>query len=376
MTILTENNAFQNIGKCFNAECESKIQVYDFLQFCIEFIFYDKTHIVGTVPPNVIHDTSEVIDKIKNKYHIDIFDFHYIKDDSEEAKTLIDSIADQVLFNIDDFFYTSKHFPDKEMMLNFPVLGDKSKELIEAATIAIKNNKKYYTDEYFKLSSFKRDSCYFKILNANKCEIIDKIFEFDSRNGWNNIMTLSLLTKIRFLTNRTMAKINHKIFMPSVKRGKNDFLYGLVTNDLKSNVYENPIGFIKMPSVKKYIIEKGKGNPYNIMETAVELREKLNPIREYIDKNKINLFEDKNTLENIEKTLFEKINKKYKKANKKVAGNIITIDYEQVNKNDPDLLLKYNKLEKCVQAFTEITTNNESDISEYEKDLIKNCMKG
>jgi hypothetical protein len=54
MVILTENNAFQNIGKCLHKECTSETQIDDFLQFCIEFIFYDRTHIVGTVPPSII----------------------------------------------------------------------------------------------------------------------------------------------------------------------------------------------------------------------------------------------------------------------------------------------------------------------------------
>jgi len=372
MIILTENNAFQNISKCLNAKCDSEIQVYDFLQFCIEFIFYDKTKITGTVPLNVIDNTTNLINLLESKYSIDFIDIESIEEDSENGKYLINSIAKQVFTNIDEFFNKSKSLSEKDLWINFPELSEESKKLIINATNAVKeNNKNIYLKKYYELSSFSRDSGYFKILNSN-IKIIDKIFEFNEKEGWNISMTLNLLTRIRFLTNKSMAE-NKYIFMPSVKRGRDDFMYGKMPVETGEIEKENPIGFLELPSIKNHIIKKGKGKPHNIMESAVKLREKLIPIQKYIKKNKINIFNDTKILKEIENAIFDELNVSSQKL--KVAGNIRTYDYEQVSVIDPDLLINNKSLETCIQAFNEITMDTSGNICEYEKDLINNCMK-
>jgi len=64
LVILTENNAFQSVGKALEKKCTERFQIEDFLQYCVQLIFFDKTYLPRTVPQNVVEDSKYVAEHI------------------------------------------------------------------------------------------------------------------------------------------------------------------------------------------------------------------------------------------------------------------------------------------------------------------------
>lgn len=385
MVILTENNAFQNVGKCLQKRCNDITQIEDFLQYCIELIFFDRTRIVGTVPPNVINDSKEIVGMLRDFYSIDNIEFENVKDNDKKAHDLIHSVAQVLYIQIDAFFENFKSLTKNAVLEYLPTLAKDSIELVVDTTRAInEKNLNKLSDEYLKLSTFSRDSCYFKIINDDP-RIIKRIFEFNDRFTWNEAMSLNLLTEIRFLTNRSLAKMNKQVFLPSIKRSRMDAKNKLIPKSIDSIIkeYGNLIGQIEMPSLKDYIIEKGLGKPKEMMKIAFELRNNFRPIRDYIrDIGKSNVTNSISVLNEIKNSILNKINNGPPYDSKIVLENARTDTIGvgpftvSVPVIDTKTIERIRKLSVCVEAFTEVL----EDMLEYQnygfsQELKINCMK-
>jgi hypothetical protein len=67
MDILAENNALHNLGLCMNKRCKDTEQVDDFIQLCIQMIFYNKISLSELVPDYVLGISSGIINFLTDK---------------------------------------------------------------------------------------------------------------------------------------------------------------------------------------------------------------------------------------------------------------------------------------------------------------------
>ena len=388
MVILIGNNAFQNVGKTLRKECTDTFQVADFIQYCIQLIFYEKTCIDGTVHPEVLEVSQEVSEKLKHMYSINNISFEFVTDGSKKGNELIKTISEVLLDErLDNFAEKFKNVTQNDTRNLMGSLPPNAAEFIEKTTEALKRkNITKLFEEYLPTSNFSNDSSFLKILNA-RSEIIDKLFRVNDTVEWNVAMTYGLIAEVRSMTNRELAIMNKLIYFPSIKRSLNDKknILALKPEDFDSIIKEwGHVGIIKryeMPSIRQYLINESKGNPNIILELTCKLRENFKPIRKFINKegqgNKAN---EIHALEEIAHKLIEK----------KAGENNVPVMYSSVTVNgsigplgiskqikDQKAEARERRLHKCVQAFTEITDkmlllDNSSD---YEKKLIENCMK-
>jgi hypothetical protein len=385
LRILTENNAFHNIAKSLQRECTDYDQIEDFLQYCIALIFYEKTYIVGTVPPNVVQDSQKVRGLLEGEYSIDNIDFEFVIDNTKEADVLINNVSEILCSRLDKFFNEYKTKAGNEALNCLPRLAPELEKLIKNTTRAInEKNIKILREEYLKISTFSNDSCCFKILNANE-QIINKIFEFDNAHKWNEALTMDLLTGIRIISNRELAKMKDKIYLPSIKRGRIDKPNRLRLETRVESVIKkaSDLSKLELPSIKDYLIEKSKGKPKDLLKISCELRERFTPIRDYIeDMGRGGSTDSLATLNEIAKAVYNKINNGLPYESKIIFENVHTysIGIGPVSFSSPIFDIqtdrRIKKLNICVQAFTEIIDDMiKIQHDEFTKTLVENCMK-
>jgi hypothetical protein len=388
MIILSENNAFQNIAKCLKKECSSLEQIEDFLQHCIEIIFCDKIKIAGLVPQSIINDSNEIIESLKNNYSIPNIEFEIIEDNSAKSDEIIQNVAYLLYYQMDTFLEKIKNFTKNEALTYLPKLPQDSIDLLVNTTKAIKEKNKNIFEEYIKISKFSVDSCFFKIVNTND-KIIEKIFAFDDNVGWNEAMSYCIISEIKFLSNRLLAKMNNLIYLPSIKRGRIDnnnrlLINRLLPDKIDSIIKESVslIGKLNMPSLRDYIVEKSMGRPKEILKIVSDLRDKFRPVREYIsDIKKDSTINSMSALNEIANALFDKIRKGSPYNQKTIFENVYTytigVGPVGISAPVPDTrtLDRIRKLNTCVESFTEIIDdmliNNNSG---FNRELIKNSF--
>lgn len=386
MVILTENNAFQNIAKNLQAQCTDCDQIDDFLQYCIELIFYEETYIVGTVPPCVIRDSQNVIDLLKDKYSINNVKFEVVGDNTKKADVLINKVSDVLCQKLSYFFDKFRNITENEALIYLPRLAPESVQLIKNTTQAInEKNIKILHEEYLAISTFSSDSCVFKIMNANE-QIIKKIFEFGDVHKWNETMTMNLLTEIRFISNRELANMNNQIYLPSIKRGRIDKLNTLIFEPRVESIIKEAgnLSKLEIPSIKDYLIEKGKGKPEELLKISCELRERFTPIRNYIrDMGKGGITDSLATLNEIAKGFCNKIENGLPYEQKIIFENTYTYSVGigpvsgSITIPDRQTLDRMQKSNICVQAFTEIIDDMiKIQHDGFSETLVKNCMEG
>jgi len=388
--ILIENTAFQNVGKALLKECSNnfeiaKFQIADFIQYCIQLIFYEKTYISGTVPKKVLNDSKNIIDLLQNTYSINNISFKLVEDDSEDTEKLIDAVSIVLLDKkLDNFADKYKNVTQSDARHLLSSLPPDAVEKITKTTEAIKNkNIEKVFDEYLQSSCFSNDSCFFRIINA-KNEIIDKLYNINNIAEWNIAMTYGLIAEIRAITNRELAILSKQIYFPSVVRGVEDKKNILNPEDFESIIKEwGNVGILEryeMPSIKQYLIEMSKGNPKEIIKIAYELREVFKPIREFLYiEGQNNKAKQIHILEEIGNKLFAKKKGIYNESviYTSFTGSLnlgpIGFSKQIINSLAMD---REKKINICVEAFTEVIDKMLSlNGSDYEKELIKNCMK-
>jgi hypothetical protein len=106
MNILLDNTGFQNFGKCFFHSLDpknNKFGIKDFLQICIQIVFYDKITISTIVPKKIKEYSDEIIDVIKN-IDCDIIDTNNLNLQNFELSDILDDIAEEYYDKIDHSF--------------------------------------------------------------------------------------------------------------------------------------------------------------------------------------------------------------------------------------------------------------------------------
>ena len=395
MVILSENNSFQNIQRCLNKKCNAVHQVEDFLQFCIQIIFYDKINIAGIVPLYVIQNSNAIIEELSSNYEIDVFNVTTIDDNGENAVKLTNNVSNILSLHIDDILKDCKRLNKTDSVNLFPSLNQSSVALTNKATIAIKNKDiQFLTIDAVQFSSFSQDSGFFKVVN-NEAEILNKILNFATTNIWNDAMTFHLMSKIKYLLNKNLAILNQQIYAPSVIRGREEVKNKIILSNIDT-IFKNSknimgiadtkkyVGNIKMSSLMYHIIEKSKGNVSDILKITAELRSKFSCVREYIN----NYGKNSSTISfgvvnEIANKVFDTLKNGPTYPSKKIFENTYaqTIGVGPFTASSPvpdtQTINRLNKLNVCVEAFTEVIDSMiENNNDNYTKKLINNCGVG
>ena len=396
--ILTENNAFQNFGKCLQKQCLDENEMEDFLQLCIEFIFYDKTHIAGTVSNAIMNDTNEVINILKsNGYPDNIISFE------DYNENIISPLAGIVENNIDGWVKEVRRVPsfivERKVEQYLPTLKEEERKIINNTTRAVQRGEEAF-DEFIrdlKQSSSFAETFYFVIFLKNK-NIIEKINKINNPTGksiinkprWNVAMTMSIISNIRYFANRELTNRKDHYFLPSFKRGKRDYLRSkqaipphiseLINSVIIEKAMDQRKFNIEIPSITNYIIEKGHFQPENIIKEVVKLRYDFEPVRDYIrsfvgqETIKNNKFQKE--LNDIAKEVFNKLKNNSSEKYIEPVKNLVTFKVGNLYMPKPEVL-ENNQLSVCVQAFPEVINDikriNFRD--NHKKRLFKNCVK-
>jgi len=400
--IFTENNAFLNFGKCLQKQCangdQAKDLSKDFLQFCIEFIFYDKTHIAGTVPNGIRNDTNQIIEVLKNYG----FPGDIISPDKDYSEDILCPLAKIMEENIDEWIKKVQPSPypiighikgrviERKIEEYLPTLREEERKMIYETTEAVKRGEKAFNKfiEDITQSPSLAETFYFKVFKDNE-NIIRYINSINTR--WTVAMTMNVISNIRYYANRELARKENHYFLPSHKRGKRDLSlrkkelkHPYVSKMIRSAIFESkkePAEFnIKMPvSITKYIEVKGHYQPENIIKEVMDLRYEFQPVRDYIRKyvGKESYGEEgvfQNELDDIAQQVFDKLKIDSSNRYVKPVENLVTVRGMNVKVPDPDGL-KNTPKSICVQAFTEIINDMNDAMGYHSKMLIKNCIK-
>ena len=388
MKILAENNAFQNIQRCLDKKCSDVHQVTDFIQLCIQIIFYENIDIAGLVPQNVVQETSEIIDKLKT-YEIDVFKLLTIDDDENKKNELAKSVSDALSFNIDNIL---KDCDKKKSITLLPNLDESTLRLIKRGTEAIinKDSSFFVHYNYNRIISFSESSGFFKIINENN--LIDKLFEFSATKNWNNSMTVFLVSQMRYLLNKELSRSTERIYAPSVIRGREEITSKIIINNIDSILQntknrmgiadtEKYVGNIEMPSLMYYIIDKSKGNVVDMLKITAELRSKFSCVREYIKKyGGNNILISFGAVNEIATEVYERLKIGVPYHTRKIFQNTYAhmagVGSFTVSSpiSDVKTIKRINELNICVEAFTEVIGDMiENSTNFFTKKLFNNC---
>jgi len=383
MVVLAENGAFQNLGLCIEKKCKDTDQIDDFLQLCIQMIFYDKISLSGLVPDYIAQRSKEIIDTLKRADTLFDIDFQNIN--NKDSDEMIKEVGEVYYRKIDDSLEEYKTIIKNAKGL-LPKLNDATFEKIKKVTEAIKNNSidTITKGDLYQQSTFSTDSSLVKIISYEE-NIFKKLVVFSKEYDWNETMSLQVISDLRVLTNKILAVKNGKYYSPSVRRGRKEkqiidkiFLSKIenLTRDAAAELF-NP-AYISMPSLKDYITEKGKGNPIDIIKVVSKLRKDFGPVRERIQKlGKNSIYGSLQALNEISIRVIEEAKNGRPSPHKKVVENVKDLNLGPIAFSCPDIseINRETKLEHCVLAFTEtiedMILNNDG---KFYRELIKNSL--
>ena len=411
LAILTENNSFQSVGKALEKKCTEHFQIEDFLQYCVQLLFFEKTYLPRTVSQNVIDDSTYVAEHIlKDKYYISNIAFDdVIEDNCQKSNELISAVSDTLKTDLASDISRNKLIAEfkNSKRDDMVALPKDVTEILKDTIEALNKKDRKRLEKYLPFSNYENDSCFFKILNADNGKVIDELFKISNEHEWNGAMAFGLIKKIRYLTNRNLAEMNDQIFLSSINRSREDAKRIIQLNN-NSKTYSSRKRFnLSIPGIIHELVRKSNGDPEKILRLTYDLREKCKPAREFLSK-KIEGDSDKNQLAEILREIEIKyLNQKRKIPIKGVlktaitAGSIV-LAVDNIGKIFQDGIftldeIKYftpalaailasaelvkeidvkRKLSICYQAFfTEINDNNTIWDTSYGKELEKNCMK-
>jgi hypothetical protein len=302
MNILIDNTGFQHFGICLNpkliSDKFSDVEIYeaveDFLQICIQLIFYENTAISAIVPPPVKATSDEIANYIK-EFDETIFDPDAFSKQEENMDAILDTIALDFYNRMPQILEECAKTGIKVNSNKITHLDDNIKKVFGLATDAIstKNNeliKKLAENSREK----KNDSSVFDIM-TRKIPGMDRVaidlildYALYGIKKWTPAMLIRLIEELRFISNQNLSKILERPYSPAITRVR-DFsqrkeMFYVDLETVFNSLNEIPfISFrIDMESLKNHLLLSGKGIPQAILDKAVELRAIFKPVRELV----------------------------------------------------------------------------------------------
>ncbi|WP_455496645.1 hypothetical protein [Coprobacter sp.] len=388
MNLLIEHNAFQCIGKCLDGKAQNNDDIDDFLQICIQQIFCDQLQLSNFVPDYVKNNSTQIIDKVSS------YGFDNISVLNDRTTYLYDEVCNKVseeLLNIINWTLDSSKTAQNPLQY-LPHLSNDILAVVTNITNAIKeNNINLLKGELLDISlKDKLDGAFVDIITRNE-ELLFHIMKFQKQNGWNENLTLKLISDSRVLQNSITAQSKHLLYSASIKRAKeeafiNQRIYQAISQIIeKSNELQiNQGPAIKLPSMREYLINKSKGNPQRLLDETIRLRELFNPVREYINNNGNKLSFNTGQYDEIAmESLIEISNDLYASACKKNSttsstvvietDNIFTAPITDLSKVKDAVLSRTIKPQlRCFTEMSRLMRNSERQ-NKYEDIFRYNC---
>jgi hypothetical protein len=323
MDILLENNSFQNFGNLLRVDFSTEEEIKDFLQICIQIIFYENIYLSSLVP-NYVHRNSIEIAGIVNSFKSGIIKVSSNKLDKQEHENVIENTANDVANCIDLKLKKYLNITKKDIEKLLPRLDEKLLKLLDTGTTAIiKQDRALLSGELLERSiKAKHDSSFCEIINKNE-KILDSILSFSGKHGWSIAHTYKLVSDLRIHSNINVAVLNKAIYSPSVRRTieenaarkfylQFDKMIQTCYQELPEEIYYINHD-IKLPSIESMLFNRGKSKPMDILKVSIELRDLFEPVRRLIkekEKTRIggyNIFAIENEIEELSKRLYESI---------------------------------------------------------------------
>lgn len=388
MNLLIEHNAFQCIGKCLSGEAQNDNDIDDFLQICIQQIFCDQLQLSNFVPDYVKDNSIQIIDKVSGH------GFDNISVLNDNTTNLHDEVCNRVseeLLNIINWTLDSCKTTQNPLQY-LPHLSNDILSVVTDITNAIKeNNVNLLKGELLEISlKDKMDGAFVDIITRNE-ELLSHIMKFREQNGWNENLTLKLISDSRVLQNSITAQSKQLLYSASIKRAKeeafiNQRIYNAISQIIeKSNKLQiNQGPAIKLPSIKEYLINKSKGNPQKLLDETIRLRDLFKPVREYIKDNGKKLSFSTGQYDEIAmESLIEISNELYASNCRQEApasstivietDNIFTAPITDLSKVKDAVLSKTIKPQlRCFTEMSRLMRNSERQ-SKYEEIFRYNC---
>jgi hypothetical protein len=323
MDVLTENNAFQNFGNLLRVDFSTEEEIKDFLQICIQIIFYENIYLSPLVPDYVHENSIEIAGKV-NSLKSNVIKISSNKLDKEEHENIIEKTANNIAESIDLELKKYLNITENDVEKLLPKLDKKILTLLYIGTNAIVNQDRALLSGELLDNSIKtkQDSSFFEIINKNG-KILDSILSFSNKHGWTIAHSYRLISDLRVHPNINVAVLNKAIYSPSIRRaieGNAARKFYLQFEEMiqtcyqklpKNECYINHD--IKLPSIEAMLFNRGKSNPMDILKVSIELRDHFAPLRKLIkqkEKTKIgvpNILAIENEIEELSKRLYEYI---------------------------------------------------------------------
>lgn len=106
---------------------------------------------------------------------------------------------------------------------------------------------------------------------------------------WDDDKSYNLMMYLRYCLNQSLAKNGNHIYSPAVTRAslicqQNDYIVSLVVKEIDDIVRELRSVPLGIPSTFEFFLNKSKGDPKGIVETALEIRNFTGPLRDKLQK--------------------------------------------------------------------------------------------
>jgi len=401
MNILIDNTGLQNFGACFSKKCRDENAVDDFLQMCIQMVFYDKLSTSILVPQHINNVSEEIISMV-DAYDSSIFDAKNRNEQVLELDGILNDIAKYYNTEIDYVLERCKTIHTINNRSSIPEGNSEMLKLIDLTTKAIQTGNTNLIEQLRQETAEKKNDSYFfdiatRNINADG-SIMDKIMSFSKKNRtWNNAMALEVISSLRIVSNQVLSDLFSSPYSPAVIRAKaiqqqREILFLTMEKIFNlMNKIEFLPGEIKLPSFENYLLIKGRGNPESILKESIRLRNDFSPVREYINKvdeklNKVDYIKRLKELNEIAMDICNELKFPKESVIKKTLENVHSLPVWNVHVPVPNEKLFTSvkralsiDLKKCKNAFSEISndmiaiSNRSSDY--YRKILISNCVR-
>jgi len=298
MKILAENNAFQNFGKCLKGKASDADALKDFLQICVQMIFYDTIMLSNFVNESIRGIAEEIIDEIykhgSDKTAITLGAKNLPRNQHEYV---LHAIATEFAAKLPSILNGYTNMTDNASLMLPQNIGGRLNDFIKLATNAIKAGEDALIKNTLReQSKTGLDSYFFEVLN--RIEKVDELLQFSKEHGWTEWHSFNIAAKFRMCSNLVIAGYNNAYYSPSVKRwqinnfvGHNNpmFIPDKVDNILEMYLTDYPEDFryltidkIELPSMTDFLLYKGHADPEEVLKHAFALREHFRPLRELI----------------------------------------------------------------------------------------------
>lgn len=403
ISLMIDNTGLHSFGRCLDKNVTNlNVDLLDFFNLIVEIIFSDNIYISSFEKNNIYERTQYYISVLEN--------------------TLSDSSHIQIKYLGDECFDDAVNNTICKIKTDIDYFWPSNELNLSAGWSEIGKPANEYIDEFHKFIT-KTISCsrvreeqdkvrYKRSLDASKhlllCDeellllVQHKIKQDDS---WSNNKSGQLDIILRHLLNEEISSFHNSYYAPAIKRSillreRNAYIIDVlqklsIERHLNQELLQNLdlkkalFGTVRLPAIINYLIDLSKGNPVDLLYIAIELKEKVIPIKKVLSKHIKNINSNDRSLmlkSEYELNDLSKIIMAEALSLKKEIGFADLLDFTLmppfVSLNLRKLIdyINYYSYTKKICVLTEISKYNLKQIkansnSVYLNSLIDQCLK-